>query len=565
MFKYFYFLQTICIFTYYILVDIFIHHNYDIFKSFKIYYINRLARLYYVDILFRQIYGKIGKYLILNKNKSLNTYSRCLNFSSYDYLGINEMKLNPNDYLNLDIKYTNDELKNTISDFLAYKYIILSNTGYATNAIYTKLMCDVPNYLIIIDQYIHNSSIVGSKNLNKKIFKHNDLNHLETLLKTHPNNQIFVFIEGLYSMHGHCINIPNLIELKNKYKFKLVVDEAHSFCSVGKNGKGVFNLYYDDVSKYIDIYVATFSKTCNANGGFIATNDFNIYSRLQSQPIDYIHAISAKHITKSIKYVISDQGKENLEYIHILSKYLYEKLKQNGNEVFSDEYSPVQCINIGYGHQGATFSRYALDNNLAITVVGYPAANMFSLTLRICISKYHTKSDIDYLISVINNKPFKNYINQEFIDNDIIKYKNINSIQDVIKYYGIGTSGPTAFYGSLKLIRDIEQEIANKYGYDSCIIISGLNIGLPDIKQYCKLNNLRLVDLTNKEPSSVPKDKLDCGFINIEQYNRENCQGIIFLGNKTIISNSYLQLNSYVFTATLPAYVYYSIKKIFIE
>ena len=430
MFTFFYFLQTICFFSYYILIDIIIYHNYDIFYSFKQFYRNRLARLYYGDIFFRQIYGKIGKYLILNKNKSLNTYSRCLNFSSYDYLGINEMKLNSSDYLNLDITSTNNELKNTISDFLAYKYIILSNTGYATNAKYIKLMCDVPNYLILIDQYIHNSSIVGSKNLNKKIFKHNDLNHLETLLKTHPNNKIFVFIEGLYSMHGHFINIPNLIELKNKYKFKLVVDEAHSFGSIGYNGKGVFNLYYDDISKYIDIYVATFSKTCNANGGFIATNNLNIYNRLQTCQTEYIHAISAKHITNIIRYINSENGEKDLEYIHNMSKYLYWKLKQNGCEIFSDEYSIVQCINIGSVHQGSTFSRYALDNNLAITVVGYPAAELLNLTLRLCISKYHTKEDIDYLISVINNKPLKNYINQELIDNDIIQYQNIESIQE---------------------------------------------------------------------------------------------------------------------------------------
>lgn len=566
MLRLFYFLQTVYFLLYYTLIDVIIYNNYDIFYSFKNFYSNRLGRVYYGDINFRQIYGKIGKYLILNKNKNSNTYCRCLNFASYDYFGINEIKLNSDDYLNLDIISTNNELKNTISDFLAYKYIILSNTGYATNAKYIKLICDVPNYLILIDQYIHNSSIVGSKNLNKKIFKHNDLDHLETLLKTHPSNKIFVFIEGLYSMHGHSINIPDLIELKNKYKFKLVVDEAHSFGSTGNNGKGVFNIYYDDVSKYIDVYVSTFSKTCNANGGFIATNNLNIYNRLQTCQTEYIHAISAKHITNIIRYINSENGEKNLEHIRNMSKYLYLKLKQNGCEIFSEEYSTVQCINIGSLHQGVNFSRYALDNNLAIVVVGYPAAELLNLTLRLCISKYHTKEDIDYLMSVINYKPFKNYINQELIDNDIIQYQNIESIQDVIKYYGIGTSGPLAFYGSLKMIRDIEQQIANKYGYDSCIIISGAENGLIDIKKYCELNNLRLDDLTNKKPSSIiPKDNSDCGFINIEQYNKENCQGIIFLGNKLIISNAYLNLNSYIFSAALPAYIYYAIKKIFID
>lgn len=110
-----------------------------------------------------------------------------------------------------------------------------------------------------------------------------DVNHLEQLLKEaiyygqpvrpkgtcKPWKKIIIVVEGVYSMEGTIVRLPEIIALKKKYKAYLYLDEAHSIGAMGKHGKGVVD-YFNCDPKDVDILMGTFTKSFGSAGGYIA-------------------------------------------------------------------------------------------------------------------------------------------------------------------------------------------------------------------------------------------------------------------------------------------------------
>lgn len=110
-----------------------------------------------------------------------------------------------------------------------------------------------------------------------------DVKHLEKLLRLNiyhgqpnqPNGEhlpwrkIFIVVEGVYSMEGSIVKLPEIIALKKKYKAYLYLDEAHSIGAIGKSGRGVVD-YFGCDTKDVDILMGTFTKSFGSAGGYIA-------------------------------------------------------------------------------------------------------------------------------------------------------------------------------------------------------------------------------------------------------------------------------------------------------
>lgn len=88
--------------------------------------------------------------------------------------------------------------------------------------------------------------------------------------KTHrPWKKIIIMIEGVYSMQGSIVNLPEVIRLKKKYKAYVYLDEAHSIGALGQNGRGVADYFGCDL-RDVDILMGTFTKSFGSAGGYIA-------------------------------------------------------------------------------------------------------------------------------------------------------------------------------------------------------------------------------------------------------------------------------------------------------
>lgn len=106
-----------------------------------------------------------------------------------------------------------------------------------------------------------------------------DTKHLERKLKEavaygQPKSgeqwkKIFIVVEGIYSMEGSIVHLPEIVALKKKYKAYLYLDEAHSIGATGKSGRGICD-YYGVDPKEVDIHMGTFTKSFGSAGGYIA-------------------------------------------------------------------------------------------------------------------------------------------------------------------------------------------------------------------------------------------------------------------------------------------------------
>lgn len=112
-----------------------------------------------------------------------------------------------------------------------------------------------------------------------RVFKHNDMQHLErrlqdAIFKGQPQSgtpwkKILIIVEGVFSMEGSIVKLPEIVALKKKYKTYLYLDEAHSVGAMGKHGRGVVD-YFGIDPKDVDILMGTFTKSFASSGGYIA-------------------------------------------------------------------------------------------------------------------------------------------------------------------------------------------------------------------------------------------------------------------------------------------------------
>lgn len=165
-------------------------------------------------------------------------------------------------------------LENTLAD-LFHKSCLIFNSGYHANTGVIPALANKQT-LILADKFVHASIIDGIKLSGAEFnrFKHNDLNHLETLLEKYANKyeQVLIIVESIYSMDGDLCDLKKLVEIKSKYKnIILYVDEAHGFGVRGNKGLGLCEKL--DVIDDIDIIIGTLGKAIASFGAFVIASE----------------------------------------------------------------------------------------------------------------------------------------------------------------------------------------------------------------------------------------------------------------------------------------------------
>ncbi|WP_425050424.1 aminotransferase class I/II-fold pyridoxal phosphate-dependent enzyme [Psychromarinibacter sp. S121] len=165
-------------------------------------------------------------------------------------------------------------LERNLAEFLGVGDVLSLISGYLTNLSLINHLLG-PRDLVLIDSLAHNSIVVGAKSgrFECRTFEHNNFDDLEAQLKAARGEyrHVLVVVEGLYSMDGDIPDLPRLVEMKNRHDAWLLVDEAHSYGVLGRNGKGICEHFGIDPSE-VELSVGTLSKSFVSSGGFICAN-----------------------------------------------------------------------------------------------------------------------------------------------------------------------------------------------------------------------------------------------------------------------------------------------------
>ncbi|KIY43821.1 PLP-dependent transferase [Fistulina hepatica ATCC 64428] len=331
------------------------HDGYAALTSdFDSFYTRRLKQRLY-ECFEQPVAGVAGRTIVFKDRLSTDynetqqytgTYTRALNISSYNYLGFAQGQGGCADAVEetlhrygigaggVRLEGGSSEL-HTLAEALVARFVgmedsLISSMGFATNS--TLIPALVNKGCLVISDELNHASIrwgVRSSGAQVRMFKHNDMNALEDLLRevisqgqprTHrPWKKILIIVEGLYSMEGDMVNLPRIIELKKKYKFYLFVDEAHSIGALGAHGRGVTD-YFSLDPRDIDILMGTFTKSFGAAGGYVSGKKAVIDRlRLRGYTGPYAEAMTAPVIMQVVATMASIMSVAHLRPVASLS------------------------------------------------------------------------------------------------------------------------------------------------------------------------------------------------------------------------------------------------------
>jgi glycine C-acetyltransferase len=260
--------------------------------------------------------------------------------------------------------------------------------------------------LLVMDEKCHKSLVDGGTLSGAKMifFKHNDIGHLAEILEKNKGMRTLVVAEGVYSMDGDLVKLPEMVEVLDQYPdIALYMDEAHSSLMFGKTGAGIGEHF--GLEHKIGVSYGTLSKSFGGVGGFIASNERIIhYLRGYASPYNFSCAPSPAIVCGLIKSLevatrdssLRDKLWENTAYFK--KACLDMRLDLGGTE--------SQVIPIIIGSDGEMLFEMAKEaqlRGLFLQPVDFPAVPAHARRFRISMSSQLTKEDMDTALNVIED------------------------------------------------------------------------------------------------------------------------------------------------------------------
>ena len=304
------------------------------------------------------------------------------------------------------------ELESKLADVHNKEAALLFASAYTANqSTLWTLGKKIKDIEIFSDELNHASLIQGIKNSGAKchIFKHNDVEHLESLLKeVKIDTPKLIVFESLYSMEGIRSPIIKIVELANKYKCMTYLDEVHSVGLYGKEGKGI--AVEMGVEDKIDIINGTLAKAYGQMGGYVAAS---------SEIIDYIRSFSPGFIfTTSICPSIAAGSLKAIEIVS-MAEQLRIRLKENSSYLrqlldsvaipYIDTNSHIVAVLVNDPFLCKQVSQDLIDDHkIYAQPIFYPTVPKGLERLRITVTPRHRKEHIDKMIRALDNVWEKN-------------------------------------------------------------------------------------------------------------------------------------------------------------
>lgn len=321
-----------------------------------------------------------------------------------------------------------EELEQKLADFVGKESAFLMNYGYQGIMSTIDALVD-RNDAIVYDAEAHACIIDGMRmHMGKRyVFGHNDMESLEKQLQraTKHTEQtgggIIVITEGVYGMSGDLGDIRGISKLKKKYQFRVVVDDAHGFGTMGATGAGTGEHF--GVQDEIDVYFATFAKSMAGIGAFVASQKdiiFHLMYNLRSQI--FAKSLPLPMVYGALKRLeIIRRSTEQKDKLWTIVNALQKGLKEAGFNLGRTA-SPVTPVFLSGSVPEATNMIYDIRENYNIftSIVGYPVVPKGVILIRLIPTAVHTLEDVEYTIKAFREVKKKldegAYAAEEMID-----------------------------------------------------------------------------------------------------------------------------------------------------
>ena len=295
--------------------------------------------------------------------------------------------------------------------------LVNKESSYVLNFGYQGILSTIDtlvskNDVIVYDIDSHACIIDGVRlHLGKRFtYKHNDIESLEKNLiraskvANKTGGGILVISEGVFGMRGEQGKLKEIVKLKEKYKFRFLVDDAHGFGTLGRNGSGTGD--EQGIQDEIDVYFATFAKSIASTGAFIAGSkeviDFLKYNMRSQMFAKSLQSVLVYGIIKRIEMMKSRSEFKNKLWKNVYS--LQEGLKNRGFDIGNTQSCVTPVYLKGSIPEAMVLVKDLRENyGIFCSIVVYPVIPKGLILLRLIPTASHTIKDIEITLDAFSS------------------------------------------------------------------------------------------------------------------------------------------------------------------
>jgi 8-amino-7-oxononanoate synthase len=346
----------------------------------------------------------------------------CINFSSYDYLGLSgDERVQQAAKEAIDTYGTSvsasrivsgerpfhQALEHALADAYGVDDALVFVSGHATNVSVIGHLFGVKD-LILHDVLIHNSVLVGARlsGATRRSFPHNDTVALEQILIDLRDRyeRVLIVVEGVYSMDGDVPDLAELVRIKKLYGALLMVDEAHSFGVLGAGGLGLHE-HASVPAVDVDIWMGTLSKALAGCGGFVAGGQALVEQLRYGAP-GFVYSVgmapavaAASH--KALQILLMEP--ERVAKLQARGQYFLDQSREMGLDTGLSMGFCVVPIVIGKSLKAVKLSHSLLANGINAQPIIHPAVEELAARLRFFISSNHSEQQIEQCLHAVKS------------------------------------------------------------------------------------------------------------------------------------------------------------------
>jgi 8-amino-7-oxononanoate synthase len=336
-----------------------------------------------------------------------------INFGTYDYLGINgDDRLTAAAFesskrfgtsasasrLVSGERPPHRALEQTLASLHGTEDAAAFVSGYSTNVTVIATIVG-PKDLILLDRLAHNSVIQGAKLSGAMVqtFPHDDWQALDETLKAlrHRYERVLVVVEGIYSMDGDICSLDRFVEVKNRHKALLMVDEAHSMGALGKTGRGIGE-HFGLPAAAVEIWMGTLSKTFAGCGGYVA-GSVALVELLKFSAPGFIFSVGmpppiASAVRTAVEIMLAEPSR--VDRLRENGSYFLQLAREHGLNVGLTAGLNIIPVVIGRSVLAARLSNALFDRGINVQPMIFPAVEEKSARLRFFVSASHSQTQI---------------------------------------------------------------------------------------------------------------------------------------------------------------------------
>tara|TARA_R110002049_G_scaffold305056_3_gene501064 strand:- start:545 stop:3979 length:3435 start_codon:yes stop_codon:yes gene_type:complete len=336
-----------------------------------------------------------------------------VSFASYNYLGLSGHPNVTNAAIDALQRYGSSvsasrlvsgekpihgELESEIARWIGVDDSILMVGGHATNETTIGHLVGSGD-LILHDALAHNSIVQGAllSGARRRPFPHNDYEALDQVLREVRSEyrRVLVAIEGVYSMDGDFADVPKFIEVKQRHQAMLMVDEAHSFGTMGNTGRGMAEHFSLD-AREVDIWMGTLSKSAASCGGYIAGSK-ELIELLRYTAPGFVFSVGMPpaQVGAALAAIRTlDREPERVERLRERSRLFLELCHDAGLDTGESSGTPVVPVITGNSMVALRLSNRLKADGINVQPILYPAVDESAARLRFFITSEHSEDQI---------------------------------------------------------------------------------------------------------------------------------------------------------------------------